>query len=310
MKNGYVYDLIIKNARIIDGTNAPWFRGDVGINDGRIERIGILEGTDSKETVDAEDRYLVPGFIDIHCHSDSTLFDYPLAESRILQGITTEIGGNCGISPAPVNPDKVKLLKDYAGHLEYNWKRLSEYLGRLESEGTSTNFGTLIGHGTIRLAVMGFEDRKPNEIEMKEMIQLLRQAMDDGAYGMSSGLIYPPGCFSDVDEMTELVKELKSYSGFYATHMRDEATKTVEAVKEALEVCKRSGVPLEISHHKVTRKTHWELDCKTTVAMIEKARREGYDVTVDQYPYNASSTTMDSNVPLWGFEGGMEKMLQ
>ncbi|MGI5999039.1 MAG: N-acyl-D-amino-acid deacylase family protein [Lutispora sp.] len=310
MIDGFMYDLIIKNARIIDGTNAPWFRGDVGIKDGRIERIGILEGSDSKETVDAEDQYLVPGFIDIHCHSDSTLFDYPLAESRILQGITTELGGNCGISPAPVNPDKVKLLKDYAGHLEYDWGRLSECLGRLESEGTSTNFGTLIGHGTIRLAVMGFEDRKPTEGEMEEMVQLLRQAMDDGAYGMSSGLIYPPGCFSDVDEMAELVKVLKSYGGFYATHMRDEATKTVEAVKEALEVCKRSGVPLEISHHKVIRKTHWELDCKTTVAMIEKARREGLDVTVDQYPYNASSTTMDSNVPLWGFEGGMEKMLQ
>lgn len=120
MIDGFMYDLIIKNARIIDGTNAPWFRGDVGIKDGRIERIGILEGSDSKETVDAEDQYLVPGFIDIHCHSDSTLFDYPLAESRILQGITTELGGNCGISPAPVNPDKVKLLKDYAGHLEYD----------------------------------------------------------------------------------------------------------------------------------------------------------------------------------------------
>ena len=310
MKDCFKYDLIIKNARIIDGTNSPWFRGDVGIKDGKIVKTGVLEGDDSLEILDAEDQYLTPGFIDIHCHSDSTLPDYPLAESRIFQGITTEIGGNCGISSAPVNPERVKLLRDYAGHLKYDWHRLSEYLERLENSGISTNFGTLTGHGTIRLAVMGFEDRKPDEKEMEEMIMLLRQCMDDGAYGMSSGLIYPPGCFSDVDEMSALVKELKSYGGFYATHMRDEATKTVEAVREALEVCRRSGVPLEISHHKVTRKSHWELDCRTTVAMIEKARREGLDVTADQYPYNASSTTMDSNVPLWGFEGGMEKMLQ
>ena len=221
MKDCFKYDLIIKNARIIDGTNSPWFRGDVGIKDGKIIKTGVLEGDDSLEILDAEDQYLTPGFIDIHCHSDSTLPDYPLAESRIFQGITTEIGGNCGISSAPVNPERVKLLRDYAGHLKYDWHRLSEYLERLENSGISTNFGTLTGHGTIRLAVMGFEDRKPDEKEMEEMIMLLRQCMDDGAYGMSSGLIYPPGCFSDVDEMSALVKELKSYGGVYAPHMRD-----------------------------------------------------------------------------------------
>jgi N-acyl-D-amino-acid deacylase len=192
MGDDIVYDLIIKNARIIDGTNSPWFRGDVGVTDGIIQRVGILEKADSKETMDAEDCYLVPGFIDIHSHSDSTLFAYPLAESRILQGVTTEIGGNCGISPAPVNPANVKLLKDYAGHLDYNGESLSEYLELLENKSVSTNFGTLVGHGTIRLAVMGFNDRKPEEHELEAMARLLRQAMEDGAYGMSSGLIYPP----------------------------------------------------------------------------------------------------------------------
>ena len=305
-----VYDLIIKNARIIDGTNSPWFRGAVGVTNGIIQRVGVLEKADSKETMDAEDCYLVPGFIDIHSHSDSTLFAYPLAESRILQGVTTEIGGNCGISPAPVNPANVKLLKDYAGHLDYNWERLSEYLELLENKGVSTNFGTLVGHGTIRLAVMGFDDRKPEEHELEAMARLLRQAMEDGAYGMSSGLIYPPGCFSDMDEMSVLAKELKPYGGYYSTHMRDEGTRTVESVGEALEVCRRSGVPLQISHHKVTRKSHWEISCRATVAMIEKARQEGLDVTVDQYPYNASSTTLDSNIPLWGFEGGMEELFR
>ncbi|HML37217.1 MAG TPA: D-aminoacylase [Bacillota bacterium] len=308
-----MYDFIIKNARIIDGTNSPWFRGDIGVKDGRIQKVGVLDQAGAKETVDAEDRYLVPGFIDIHSHSDSTLFDYPLAESRILQGVTTEIGGNCGISPAPVNPANVKLLKDYAGEsgeLDYNWERFSEYFKLLENAGISTNFGALAGHGTIRLAVMGFDDRKPEEKEMEAMKRLLVQALDDGVFGMSSGLIYPPGCFSDMDEMAELAKELKRYGGYYATHMRDEGTKIVESVEEAIEVCRRDGVPLQISHHKVTRKSHWEISCKATVAMIERARREGLDVTADQYPYSASATTLDSNVPLWGFEGGMEKLLE
>lgn len=304
-----MYDLIIKNARIIDGTDSPWYRGDVGIKNGKIVGVGALDGAASQEVSDAEDCYLAPGFIDIHSHSDSTLLGYPLAESRILQGVTTEIGGNCGISPAPVNPENLKLLKDYAGHLDYDWERVSEYYQLLEKEKISTNIGTLVGHGTIRLAVMGFEDRKPTGQEMQAMKDYLRQALEDGVFGLSSGLIYPPGCYSDTEEMTELAKILKHYGAFYATHMRDEGVNVVESVKEAIEVCRHSGAPLQISHHKVARKSHWRSSCKTTIAMMEDARREGLDVTADQYPYSASSTTLDSNVPLWGFTGGMEEML-
>lgn len=304
-----MYDVIIQNVRIIDGTASPWYRGDVAIQGGRIAAVGALKGQESKEVVEGEDCYLAPGFIDIHSHSDCTLPEYPQAESRILQGVTTEIGGDCGLSVAPVNPERVELLRDYMGHLEYQWRTLGEYLDLLEKQKISVNFGTAVGHGTIRLAAMGFQSRKATSEEMEQMKEYLRQALSEGAFCMSSGLIYPPGCYADKEELAELAKELVPFGAFYETHMRDEGTGVVEAVKEALEICKASGAPLQIAHHKVTRKTHWYVSCKTTIAMIERARREGMDVTADQYPYGASSTTLDSNVPLWAFEGGMEKML-
>jgi len=305
-----MYDLIIKNVRIIDGTGAPWFRGGVAVRDGKICKIGMLADCEAERVVDGSDRHLSPGFIDIHSHSDSTLPLYPQAESRILQGITTEIGGDCGISVAPVDPERKEQLKDYAGDLEYGWTSIGQYLEMLEQMGVSTNFGTAAGHGTIRLAVMGYEDRKADPREMSLMKAHLRQAMEDGAFCMSSGLIYPPGCYADKEELAELARELRPYGAFYETHMRDEATRNVESVREAMEVCWAAGVPLQIAHHKVTRRSHWNVSCRATIAMIEKARQEGLDVTADQYPYNASSTTLDSNVPAWGFAGGMEALLK
>ena len=305
-----MYDVLIQNVRIIDGTGAPWRLGDAGIRDGTICRVGSLRKTEAKEVIDGDGLYLAPGFIDIHTHSDVSLPSYPLAESRILQGVTTEIGGNCGMSVAPVNRERLKMLSDYVGSLDYSWSTAGDYLRYLETLGTSTNFGLLAGHGTIRLAAMGFDDRKPTGGELAHMKSLLREALDDGVFGLSSGLIYPPGCYSDVDEMTELAKELGPYGAYYATHMRDEATKNVESLTEALSVCRNASVPLQVSHHKVVRKSHWGIDCKKTVSMIEQARREGLDVTADQYPYRASSTTLDSNVPQWAFEGGMEALLQ
>lgn len=307
-----MFDLIIKNARILDGTGAPWFRGDVAVKDGKIVRVGCLNGEEAKEIQEAEDRYLAPGFMDIHSHSDCSLPKYPLAESRVLQGVTTEIGGDCGLSVAPVSrdPEKKKLLRDYVGDLSYDWETTGEYLDFLEKQGISVNFGTAVGHGTIRLAAMGFEDRKATVAEMEVMKTYLRRELSEGAFCMSSGLIYPPGCYADTEELIELSKELAPLGAFYETHMRDEGDLVVESVAEALEICRRSGAPLQIAHHKVTRKSGWTVSCKTTVAMIERARREGLDVTVDQYPYSASATGLDCNVPLWGYEGGTEKMLQ
>ncbi len=305
-----MYDTIIKNVRIIDGTAAPWQRGSVAIKDGRIHKVGAIPNAEANEIVDGEDLYLAPGFIDLHSHSDTSLQKYPLAESRILQGITTEIGGNCGMSVAPVSTDaeKKKQLQDYIGDLTYNWETIGEYLHLLEAQKLSVNFGTAVGHGTIRLAAMGFDARKPTETELAAMRSLLRGALRDGAFFLSSGLIYPPGCYADTDELAALAEELVPFGAFYATHMRDEGDHLVEALSEALEIAKRSGAPLQVSHHKCTRKTGWQVSCKTTIAMIDRARREGMDVQADQYPYSASATSLDSNVSLWAFDGGMEAL--
>ena len=310
-----MYDLLLKNCRVIDGTAAPWYRADVAVKDGKIAEIagpGLIADDNAATVVDVKDQYLAPGFIDVHSHSDTTLFAYPLAQSRILQGVTTEIGGNCGMSVAPVSddPEKKEELRAYIGDLSYDWKGVGGFLDKLAAQHTSVNFGTAVGHGSIRIAAMGFADRKPDEGEMDKMKGLLREALDEGAFAMSTGLIYPPGSYADTDELAELSKELPAYGAFYMTHMRNEGADVVKSVNEAIEIARRSGAPLEISHHKVTNKAGWKISCKQTTALIEEARREGVDVTADQYPYRASSTTMDSNVPNWAFEGGMEALFR
>lgn len=303
-------DLIIKNARIIDGTGAPWYRGDVAVEDGEIVCVGLLKGVDAKEVVDAQDQYLCPGFIDMHTHSDQTVFSYPLAESRVFQGITTEITGNCGISLAPVNPEKADLLEKYTSHPVREWQSVGEYLDVLEKHEISVNTGVLVGHGAIRIAVMGFSDKKATEEEIRKMQALTRESMECGAFGISTGLIYPPGCYSDTEELIAIVGEVKPYGGYYATHMRDEKSRVVESVEESLRIARETGVPLHVSHHKVSYKPDWHTSCRKTIALMEEARREGIDVTADQYPYNASATNLSVNLPTWAFEGGVEKLLE
>ncbi|MBQ1391041.1 MAG: D-aminoacylase [Firmicutes bacterium] len=312
-----MFDLILKNCRILDGTGSPWQRGDVAVKDGRIAAIGKLipDGEDGSslaaEVVDGEDRYLAPGFIDIHSHSDTTLMTYPQAESRILQGVTTELGGNCGISAAPVSADEVKrkLLHDYTGDLAYTWRSVDDYLSYMEEIKPSVNLALIVGHGTLRIAAMGFDKRVPTAKEMDFMKGLLAESLEDGAFGMTSGLIYPPGSYSETEELTELCKVLPRYGAFYGTHMRNEGNKLLEAVEEALTVARESGAPLEISHHKAVNKQNWKSLCYQSTARIEEARRQGIDVRCDQYPYIATATSLDSNVPIWAFEGGVEQML-
>lgn len=305
------YDLLLKNCRLIDGTGSPWRRADVGVKDGKIAFVGKeCADSETEETVDCGDFYLAPGFIDIHSHSDTTIFDYPAAESRILQGVTTELGGDCGISAAPVSrdPEKKKLLADYVGDLTYDWNSMGEFLDAVEKVKPSVNFASAAGHGTLRIAAMGFDDRKPSEDEMKTMKELLSESLEDGAFCLSSGLIYPPGVFSATDEMAELCTVLNDYGAFYETHMRSESGEVEEAVAEAIEVAERAGVPLQICHHKILREENWGKSGATT-EMIEKARERGLDVQCDQYPYCASATSLDSNAPDWAFEGGVDALL-
>ena len=306
------YDFILKDCRLIDGAGGPWRRADVGVKDGRIAFTGKApENAEAEEVIDCEGLYLAPGFIDIHSHSDTTILDNPAAESRILQGITTELGGDCGISAAPVSgdPSKRKLVRDYVGDMEYNWSSVGEFLDVVEEAGPSVNFATAVGHGTVRIGAMGFDDREPDEAEMNEMKDILRKALEDGAFCLSSGLIYPPGVFSKTDEMAELCTVLKDYGAFYETHMRNEGDRVVEAVAEAIEVARRADIPLQICHHKVLQEANWG-KCRITTEIIEKAREEGIDVQCDQYPYRASATSLDSNAPDWAFDGGVEALLE
>lgn len=311
-----MYDLIIRNARIIDGANNPWFRGDVAVKDGKILKVGAVGDVEAKSIVDAGDLYLAPGFIDIHTHSDGTIMHYPTAESRILQGITTEIGGACGLSQAPVNPVHKDLLADYLRdayvEVSYDWESIGDFLKKVEEYTPSVNFGMVVGHGTIRTAVMGFDERLPNEDDLKKMRQYVVDAMEDGAFGLSSGLMYAPGIYSKPDEIAYLAEALLPYGGFYETHLRDENDKgmLIEAMEEAIEVCRRTKVPLQISHLKVSGESGWHKLSRAACDLIEKCREEGLDVTADQYAYSIAYTYVTSFMPDWSLEGGIEDMLQ
>lgn len=303
-------DCIIRNARVIDGTGAPWHRGDIGVAGGKVAMIGNLSGMTGKVEYDAHDHYLAPGFIDIHAHSDETLWAYPKAESRILQGVTTDIGGNCGTSPCPINPRYLSDLRTELGEdMPIEWDDMKGFLRFLEEKTISTNFGCLVGHGTLRCAVKGYSPEKLTSKEMGKLKELAAQALYDGAFGLTSGLIYPPGSFSDSSEMIEVLEAVRECGGYYATHMRNESSQLIESVREALQVARAAGVPLQISHHKSLCKKLWRTAVKETTAMIEQARTEGLDVMCDQYPYNASSTGISSNLPGWAFEGGFDEFL-
>ena len=296
-----MYDLIIKNARIIDGSGSPWYRADLAVKDGKIAAIGKLNEQAGK-IVDAKDKYLAPGFIDIHSHSDGSILNCPSNESRLLQGTTTELTGNCGDSMAPIGKATVAPERGFA--------TVADFLAKVEENGIATNFAMLVGHGTVRDAVMGYSSEKASPQQIEEMKAITAKAMEDGAFGISSGLIYPPGCYADTDELSEVASAVAPFGGLYSTHMRNENVKVVESVKEAIEIAERSGARLQISHHKVTSKQNWEESCRTTIALIEKARKRGLDAACDQYPYSASATGLDSNIPRWAFEGGFDAMMK
>ena len=297
----FMLDLVIKNARIIDGTGSPWYRADLGVKDGKIAAIGRID-EDAQTVVHADDKYLAPGFIDIHSHSDDSILSCPSNESRLLQGITTELTGNCGDSIAPVGR--------YTVDPEHKYESVAEFLDAVEKVHPATNIGMLVGHGTVRDAVMGYSSEKASPQQIGEMRKITAKAMEEGAFGISSGLIYPPGCYADTEELTQVASAVAPYSGLYSTHMRNENIKVIDSVREAIEIAERSGARLQISHHKVTAKQFWQESCRTTIAMIEKARKRGVDAACDQYPYSASATGLQSNIPRWAFEGGFDAMVK
>lgn len=307
-----MFDLLIQNSKIIDGSGVPWFKADIGIIEGKITSIGRLKDRKAKNIVEASDLVVCPGFIDIHTHSDLALLINGEAESKIRQGVTTEVIGNCGYSPAPVskrNYDELKeeLWDEYK--LELAWSSFPEYLDKLRSSEISVNIVPLIGHGALRASVMGYDARQPTEAELDMMKDILQEAMEAGAAGFSSGLIYPPSSYAMVDELIELAKAAAELGGIYTTHMRYEGEKLLTGVREAIRVGEMSGIPVQISHHKVTDRKNWGL-VSTTLEMMEKARDRGVDVSCDLYPYLATATELTSTIPDWAHEGGLQVLLK
>lgn len=282
---GQSFDLVIKNGKIIDGTGNSWYYGDVGIVQGKIAVIGKLDPGQGARVLDAQGLIVAPGFIDVHAHIEGGELTNPTANNFIHDGVTSVVTGNCGGS----NED------------------ISHYFKRLDSIKTSINVATLIGHNTVRRAAMGDAQRDPTPEEQKKMEELVAGAMKAGAVGFSTGLIYIPGTFAKTPEVVSLAKVAAQYNGVYASHIRNEGDQVTDAVNEAINIGREAKIPVEISHFKVTYKPNWGRSTET-IALVEKARLEGLDVTIDQYPYVASSTTLDTTVPSWVFAGGRDSM--
>jgi len=297
---------ILKGGTIIDGSGREPFRADLRIRGRKIDLIGDIP-PDGGEVLDVTGLVVAPGFIDIHSHSDCFPLAAPRCESKLLDGVTTDVSGNCGSSPFPLRGEfRSKLSRELAEFgIAVDWDDIEGYFDRIRSNGIAVNLAILAGHGAIRASVMGYEGRPPDAQEMAAMKRELRRALEAGAFGMSTGLIYPPGCYADSDEIAELCRVVKDFNGMYATHMRSEADKLEDAVLEALDVARRSGVRLQISHLKVAGRANWG-KIQWLLDTLRAARDEGIDLACDRYPYTASSTGLDVILPDWACEGGVE----
>jgi N-acyl-D-amino-acid deacylase len=275
------YDLLIRNARVVDGAGNPWFRADVAVKDGRIAAIGRLGEAGARRVVDAQGRVVAPGFIDIHTHVEDGVEKVPGGDNYVMDGVTSVVTGNCGGS-----------VDD-----------LGAWFAKIEKIGLGLNVASLIGHNTVRRQVMGTENRQASPEEIVKMQALVEKGMTDGAVGFSTGLIYIPGTYANTAEVVALAQAAAKHGGIYASHMRDEGAKVLEAITEACEVGRQAGVPVELAHFKIDNRRLWGSSEKS-IALVEKFRRAGVDVTVDQYPYDRSSTGLGIVLPSWVFAGG------
>ena len=308
-------DLLFRQATVIDGTGAPSVVADVAIADGRFAAIGPrLEG-DARRTVEARGLALAPGFIDLHCHFDAYHLEQPAGEIKIRQGVTLEVVGNCGASLAPLAPERSRMGVDYClggpGRFgrEIDWQTYGQYMTKVEAGRPVINMAGLVGHGTLRVAAMGFSDRPTTPAELDRMAGLLDESLAAGAAGMSTGLYYAPGLFATTEEVIALARVVARHGGYYASHIRNEAEGLLEALDEALAIGRASGVPVHVSHLKAAGTRNWD-KAEAAVAKIEAARREGLDVTCDVYPYHFSSTSLQAVIPPWALEGGAERLVR
>lgn len=303
------YDLIIRSGRIIDGSGNPWVSGDVAIQGQRIAAIGNLGSATAKRTIDATGFVVAPGFIDMLGQSEQALLIDNRSLSKLSQGITTEITGE-GASIAPQNDKTLASLAPELSqyHLTVDWTMLDGYFARLEKSGTPLNIGTYVGAAQIREAILGDDDRAPSPDELQQMKKLVAEAMQQGAFGISTALIYPPGHYAKTEELVDLAKVAGQYGGIYATHMRSEGQSEMAAIDEALRIGREAHVPVEIFHLKVIGKSRWGSMSKV-VGKIQQARDSGQDISADMYPYVAGGTALASSLPPWVADGGQKKLL-
>ncbi|MFL5311390.1 MAG: amidohydrolase family protein [Myxococcales bacterium] len=302
------YDLVVSGGRVIDGTGAPWVRADVGIRGDRVAAIGDLSAARAKQRIDVHGLAVAPGFIDLLGQSELSVLVDPRAESKIRQGITSELTGE-GISPAPMNDawvhEKEDWLRKY--RLKIDWTDLRGYFRRLRRARPAINVGVMVGAAQVRGVVLGFDDVQPDAQQLARMQQLVEAAMEQGALGLSSGLIYQPGSFAKTPELIALAQAAAKHGGFYATHLRSEGARIFEALDEAFAIARAAAIPLEVWHLKVGR-SHWG-HMQEVTARIDRARASGIDVTADAYPYVASANGLHASLPEWVNAGGVDDMV-
>jgi N-acyl-D-amino-acid deacylase len=307
------WSLLIKNGTVIDGSGSQRFSADVAVAGDRIVAIAPELPHNADRVLDATGLIVAPGFIDIHSHSDFFYEQCPSAESKIRQGVTTEVVGMCSFSPAPAVPASRHQLETSASSLgatlNIRWSSFNEYLNALDRIRPSVNIVHFVGHGAIRYAGMGAENRAPTSAELQNMKALLREALDAGAFGLSSGLVYAPSAFADTEELIALCQAMAPQSGQYFTHMRGEAHTLLDSVAEAIRISDEGGVPLQIAHLKALGRENWPL-FEHALSLIDAARARGIEATADVYPYTASSTFLSALLPDWVHDGGIAKFMQ
>lgn len=303
------FDVIVANGRVIDGTGAPWYAADVGIRGGRIAAIGRLDGAQAGRRIDARAQIVAPGFIDMLGQSELTILVEPTLPSKIFQGITTEITGEGG-SVAPLNDAIIRADRVSYEHLKLtpDWRTLAEYFTRAERQGIGINLATYVGATQVRRMVLGDADRQPNASELDRMRALVREAMEQGAVGISTSLQYAPAPYATTDELIALAAEAARYGGIYATHMRSEGNEIMSALDEAIRIGREARIPVEIWHLKAAGKQNWGR-MPEIVAKIEEARRSGVEVGANTYAYPAWFNSLSAFIPPWAHDGGDEQLL-
>jgi N-acyl-D-amino-acid deacylase len=307
-------DLALRNCRVLDGTGAPWFRAEVGISGDKIVRVTKRLDEEAFQSFDLEGQVLCPGFIDMHTHSDLRLFSTPEEDAKIMQGITTAVLGQDGLSVAPLSPGEIPMMKQRLVGLdgsweEWSWNTMGEYLSAIDRAQPATNSAMLVPHGAVRASVVGWQNRPASGDEIREMVRITGRAMEEGAFGFSTGLIYPPCLYAEEKEFVALAREAAAWGGFFVVHMRNEQDYIEDALNEVITICTKAECPLHISHLKIAGKKNWGRAGRV-LQLLDNARSKGLEVTFDQYPYTAGSTMLDALIPPVFHADGQKKMLE